>query len=217
MIFKRRDTRLTLTRFKNFFIPRKGWRRAVDYIFHRVKRLPDSPHKIAIGLSIGVFCSFTPFFGLHIFLAALLAYLVKGNIVAALLGTFFGNPLTWPFIAAFSVKLGQMLLGYPVANFDESLERIVNAANAFAKGLIAFFGYGESNWTVVYRFLGELFVPYFFGGLVLGLMAAIMTYFIFRPIIYAYKIAKLKKKTRELKKKGRVFKVRTITKGRKED
>ena len=95
MIFKRRDKRLTLSRFKDFFIPRKGWRRAVDYIIYRVKRLPDTPHKIAIGLAIGVFCSFTPFFGLHIFLAALLAYLCKGNIVAALLGTFFGNPITW--------------------------------------------------------------------------------------------------------------------------
>ena len=187
MIFKRRDTRLTLARLKNFLIPRKGWRRAVDYIIHRVKRLPDSPHKIAIGLAIGVFCSFTPFFGLHIFLAALFAYFFKGNIVAALLGTFFGNPVTWPFIAAFSIKLGQILLGYPISNFETSIEQIIEAANAFIRSGMAFFGYGESNWTLVYTFLRELFLPYFMGGFVLGIATATVTYFIFPLQFYKHK------------------------------
>ena len=161
MIFKRRDKRLTLTWFKDLFFPRKGWRRAVDYIIHRVKRLPDTPHKIAIGLAVGVFCSFTPFFGLHIFLAALIAYLCNGNIVAALLGTFFGNPITWPFIAVFSVKLGQLALGQPVTNFEKSLEQILEAAHAFVQGLISLFGYGKSDWPLVYNFFSELFLPYF--------------------------------------------------------
>ncbi len=205
MIFKRRDKRFTLSRFKDFFIPRKGWRRAVDYIIHRVKRLPDTPHKIATGLSIGVFCSFTPFFGLHIFLAALLAYLLKGNIVAALLGTFFGNPITWPFIAAFSVKLGQMILGHPTQNFEASLEQILEAVNAFMRGLISLFGYGKSDWMLVYDFMKELFFPYLIGGFILGLIIALISYFIFRPIIYAYKVAKAKKKSKELKRHATHF------------
>ena len=205
MIFKRRDKRLTLSRFKDFLIPRKGWKRAVDYIIHRVKRLPDTPHKIAIGLAIGVFCSFTPFFGLHIFLAALLAYLCKGNIVAALLGTFFGNPITWPFIAAFSVKLGQIILGQPTHNFETSLEQIFEAINAFTRGLISLFGYGKSDWILVYDFIKELFFPYFIGGFVLGLFTALISYFIFRPIIYAYKVAKEKKKSNEFKRHATHF------------
>ena len=206
MIFKRRDKRLTLIRFKDFLFPRKGWRRVVDYIIHRVKRLPDTPHKIAIGLAIGIFCSFTPFFGLHIFLAALLAYLCKGNIVAALLGTFFGNPITWPFIAVFSVKLGQLVLGMPISNFEKSLEQILEAGNAFVLGLMSLFGYGKSDWALVFNFFNELFIPYFIGGFVLGLATAIFSYFIFRPIIYAYKVAKSKKKLKELEKKDRTLK-----------
>ncbi len=209
MIFKRRDKRLTLTWFKDLFFPRKGWRRAVDYIIHRVKRLPDTPHKIAIGLAVGVFCSFTPFFGLHIFLAALIAYLCNGNIVAALLGTFFGNPITWPFIAVFSVKLGQLALGQPVTNFEKSLEQILEAANAFVQGLISLFGYGKSDWPLVYNFFSELFLPYFIGGFVLGIATASLSYFIFRPIIYAYKVAKAKKNLNKSGKKGSTFKGRS--------
>ena len=177
-------------------IPRKGWGRAIDYIIYRVKRLPDSPHKIAIGLATGVFCSFTPFFGLHIFLAILIAYLCKGNVVAAFLGTFFGNPITWPFIASFSVGLGQIILGYPVTNFETFLEQFVGAANAFMQGVRALFGYGESDWDLVYIFFKELFVPYFVGGFFLGLVVAGLSYFVFRPIIFAYKVAKAKKRSK---------------------
>ena len=197
MIFKRRDNRLTLARLKDFLIPKKGWRRAIDYIIFRLKRLPDTPHKIAIGLAIGVFCSFTPFFGLHIFLAALLAYLFNGNIGAALLGTFFGNPITWPFIAASSVKLGQVILGYSVTDFETSIEQILLSANALFKSFTSIFGDGESEWSLVSDMFIEIFFPYFIGGLILGLATAVLSYFFFRPIIYAYKVATYKKKLKE--------------------
>ena len=203
MIFKRRDKRLTFGRLKELLLPKKGWRRALDYFIHRVKRIPDTPHKIAIGIATGVFCSFTPFFGLHFFLAAFVAYIFKGNIVAALFGTFFGNPVTWPFIASFSVKLGQIILGYPVTNFETFLDHFVEAYDATIQGVKSVFGYGESDWALLYSFFRELFLPYFIGGFVLGLIAALFTYFVFRPIIYAYKVTRKKKKYKKLNKNSK--------------
>lgn len=203
MIFKRRDKRLTFGRLKELLLPKKGWRRALDYFIHRVKRIPDTPHKIAIGIATGVFCSFTPFFGLHFFLAAFVTYIFKGNIVAALFGTFFGNPVTWPFIASFSVKLGQIILGYPVTNFETSLDHFVEASDATIQGVKSLFGYGESDWALLYGFFRELFLPYFIGGFVLGLIAALFTYFVFRPIIYAYKVTRKKKKYKKFNKNSK--------------
>ena len=203
MIFKRRDKRLTFGRLKELLLPKKGWRRALDYFIHRVKRIPDTPHKIAIGIATGVFCSFTPFFGLHFFLAAFVAYIFKGNIVAALFGTFFGNPVTWPFIASFSVKLGQIILGYPVTNFETFLEHFVEAYDATIQGVKSLFGYGESDWALLYSFFRELFLPYFIGGFVLGLIAALFTYFVFRPIIYAYKVTRKKKKYKKFNRNSK--------------
>ena len=203
MIFKRRDKRLTFGRLKELLLPKKGWRRALDYFIHRVKRLPDTPHKIAIGIATGVFCSFTPFFGLHFFLAAFVAYIFKGNVVAALFGTFFGNPVTWPFIASFSVKLGQIILGYPVTNFETFLEHFVEASDATIQGVKSLFGYGESDWALLYSFFRDLFLPYFIGGFVLGLIAALFTYFVFRPIIYAYKVTRKKKKYKKFNKNSK--------------
>ena len=203
MIFKRRDKRLTFGRLKELLLPKKGWRRALDYFIHRVKRIPDTPHKIAVGIATGVFCSFTPFFGLHFFLAAFVAYIFKGNIVAALFGTFFGNPVTWPFIASFSVKLGQIILGYPVTNFETFLDHFVEASDATIQGVKSLFGYGESDWALLYGFFRELFLPYFIGGFVLGLIAALFTYFVFRPIIYAYKVTRKKKKNKKFNKNSK--------------
>jgi hypothetical protein len=110
MIFKRRDKVSFIKQFKEIFMPKKGWRRALEYFVYRIKRLPDTSHKIALGLICGIFTSFLPLFGGHFFTAALLAYLFKGNIIASIFGTFFGNPLTFPIIATCSVNFGQFIL-----------------------------------------------------------------------------------------------------------
>ena len=62
--------------------PRGGWTRAFHYVKHRMKRLPDSPERIARGVWAGVFVTFTPLFGFHFVVAVLLARLLKGNILA---------------------------------------------------------------------------------------------------------------------------------------
>ena len=79
----------------DFVYPPGGWGRAFQYVKHRVRRLPDKPERIARGIWAGVFTAFTPFYGLHFIVAVLLARIMNGNMLAALTGTFFGNPLTY--------------------------------------------------------------------------------------------------------------------------
>ena len=67
------------SRLREALLPRRGWRRGVEYLSHRVRRLPDTPHRIALGFACGVFGSFTPFFGLHIVLAAVIARLLRSQ------------------------------------------------------------------------------------------------------------------------------------------
>ena len=110
MVFKRKNKQTTLKNLKSLFFPEGGWRRAIEYLSHRIKRLQDSPHRIALGLSFGVFASFSPLFGFHFVLGALLAYVFNANIFASILGTFFLNPITFPFIAAISFKTGIFIL-----------------------------------------------------------------------------------------------------------
>ncbi len=96
--------------------PRAGWRRASRYMAHRVRRLPGTPYRIAAGVASGAAVSFTPFIGLHFVVAALLALLLRGNVVASAIGTAVGNPWTFPFIWTWIYALGQWLMGADAAS-----------------------------------------------------------------------------------------------------
>ena len=110
MVFKRRDRRSIVQAVLDFLWPRGGWTRAFYYVQHRLRRLPGSPERIARGIWAGVFTTFTPFYGLHFIFAALVSRLVQGNLLAALLSTFFGNPLTYIPIGVVSLQTGHFLL-----------------------------------------------------------------------------------------------------------
>ncbi|WP_431358125.1 hypothetical protein [Sulfitobacter albidus] len=53
MIFKRRDPKPWLRSVAEFLWPRGGWTRAFHYVKHRMRRLPDSPERIARGSGPG--------------------------------------------------------------------------------------------------------------------------------------------------------------------
>ncbi len=188
MIFKRRDRRPMSTQLLRVFYPRKGWRRALEYLGHRVQRLPDTPHRIALGFSCGVFASFTPLFGLHFVVAAAIAWILRVNVVSALIGTIVGNPLTFPLIASISLSLGRRILGFGATGRD--FGRIVDAFGQALRGLwqtlLSVFGHGTSQWNTVAVFLRDVVWPYFVGGLLPGLISAIAAYYLIRPLTAAY-------------------------------
>lgn len=188
MVFKRRDKPPISTRVREAILPRGGWRRAIEYLAHRLRRLPDTPHRIALGVACGVFVSFTPFFGIHLGAAIVLAWVLRANVVASVIGTLAGNPVTIPLIAPIALGLGRKILGYGVTGRDPS--RIQDAFGQFFTGLwesvLSLFGYGESEWYKVAHFFQSVIWPYFVGGLLPGLVAAVASYYATRPVVAAY-------------------------------
>ena len=112
-MFRRRDPQPVRDRVREFLSPRKGWQRGYRYLGKRVQRLPDTPHRIALGFACGVMASFTPFFGFHFVIAAAFAFVARGNILASATGTFTGNPLTFPLIWGITYETGQFMLHAP--------------------------------------------------------------------------------------------------------
>jgi uncharacterized protein len=111
MVFRRRRPLGWLRRLRGLLWPDSGWSRASSYFLHRIKRLPGTPHGIAAGIACGAAISCTPFIGFHFALSFLLCFLVRGNYVAAALGTVVGNPWTFPFIFTWTYQLGRAVLG----------------------------------------------------------------------------------------------------------
>jgi uncharacterized protein (DUF2062 family) len=185
VVFKRRDKQTYWQWIVEFVYPRKGWSRGMDYIGHRIKRLPDTPHKIAIGIACGVFVTFTPFFGLHFLLAWFLALLFRGNIFAAILATFFGNPITFPVIAATSYQLGLWILGlgHEKTVWSKIHDSFEHAFSTLWGNIKSIFGPDPSSWDGFWEFTQEVFLPYLVGGIIPGLITAGLFYAFSKPLI----------------------------------
>ncbi|MFN0115565.1 MAG: DUF2062 domain-containing protein [Paracoccaceae bacterium] len=203
MVFKRRTPRSWLRAFVEFFYPRGGWQRAAQYVVHRVRRLPDEPHRIGRGVFAGVFISFTPLFGFHFLFAAGIAWVIRGNILAALLATFFGNPLTTPVIAWSAVELGHLILGSDRAiSLDEIVTAFSGATTELWRNILAMFGPGVTHWSALGGFFDAIFLPYLVGGIVPGVICAAVCHHATLPLVEAYK------KRRKKKLRDRVEKLR---------
>jgi uncharacterized protein (DUF2062 family) len=72
--------------------------------------LDDSPWRTALALAIGVFLSFTPFWGFQTLLALLLATVFRLNRAVTVTGTWLNLPWFAPFIYAGAMKLGALML-----------------------------------------------------------------------------------------------------------
>lgn len=206
-MFKRRDRRPFLRAVLELFWPRGGWARAARYVQHRLHRLPDTPEKIARGVFAGVFTTFTPFYGLHFIVAAVIAWVVRGNVLAALLGTFFGNPLTYLPIGIASLRTGYWLLGIDrhEPHHKSLLDRFGRAAEDLYSNALAWVQGNPTDWTALNAFYHTVFYPYMIGGILPGIITALVAYYLTVPVIRAYqkrRRGKLNAKLAALQKKA---------------
>ena len=148
-----------------FFWPKGGWQRSFRYLMLRMMRMRSSNYALSIGFSAGVFISFTPLLGFHFLLAALIAWILRGNIIASALGTVFGNPLTFPFIWAGDYVIGMWILHGEFLSWNN-----VSVPQDF----------GE---------VAKAFYPLLIGSIPLGATIAALNYFIVYYIIQAYRQA----------------------------
>ena len=126
----------------------------------RIKNLKGDPHYVAMGLAIGVFISLTPTIPFHTVLAVSFAIILRGSKAAAVLGVWFSNPITAPIFYWGSYKVGLYLLGNP-APFNVKYESILEL---FHLGM-------------------DVTIAMITGGVILGVLPGIASYFITRKII----------------------------------
>lgn len=187
MVFKRRNRRSPARIVVEAVYPRGGWGRAISYLVHRLRRLPDKPHRIARGVAVGILVSFSPFFGFHLLLAAALAWAVRANITAALLATLVGNPLTFPFIMELSVKIGGFMLGRAeVPHLPRIVSGFAQASFELARNGEALLAGGALHWHFLGRFWDQVFLPFLIGGIVPGSLSAALGYYLTLPLVLAY-------------------------------
>lgn len=174
MLFGRRKPPQWGEKVRVWLWPRRNWSRSTRYVVYRLWRLRATPHAIALGCAIGVFASCTPFLGVHFILAGVLAWMTRSSILASAMGTFFGNPLSFPFIWIASYKLGSWALGE-----DTKTDVIDLSGGIFEHSF-------DQIWPII--------KPMTVGGVPLGILAGSITYFIAKKAAESYHAKRKRKK-----------------------
>jgi uncharacterized protein (DUF2062 family) len=167
MLFRRREAESFLERMRVHLWPRRSWTRSSRYVIYRLRRLSDTPHAVALGFAVGVFTAVTPFLGTHMVMAALLAWVVGGSVIGALLGTFVGNPLTYPLFWYSTYEVGTLMLGG-----SSGKQRIDLSGGIFQTSV-------DQLWPIL--------KPMSLGSIPVGLALAALSYLLVKPMVEAYK------------------------------
>lgn len=195
--------------------PSSGWKRSFVYIKHRLLRLPHSTHDIVMGLASGCVISWTPLFGIQILQCFIFCKIVRANFLAAVLGTTFGNPWTFPFLLWISYQIGRIAMisaGYDgllevqtdqtkflsiiedlkdiallgLANLGNFLLGFININDFFFVDVTA------KAFEDVSIYLKEIFLPTVVGGYIMAFLTFPMFYYGFYYMIEAGRAAKQK-------------------------
>jgi uncharacterized protein (DUF2062 family) len=136
---------------KEMLSPLYWWREFV----RQFQQLRGRPRELSLGLAIGVFVGITPTIPLHTVLAVALAAALRGSKLAAALGVWVANPLTIPVFYYGSYRLGTFVLGMP----ELTLPTQYSVFSLMKLG-------------------GHVTVAMLHGGVLLGILPAVLAYFL---------------------------------------
>lgn len=134
-------------------VDKEKWKKHIKHIL----TLDSHPGHIAAGFAVGVFISFSPFFGFHTTIAIVAAFLFRLNKLTCITGSLVNTPLTVPPVLVVSYKIGRVLLGRP--------PRELHIKN-------------ELSWHYAMNLLDKHGTYLLLGTTVIGLFAAILSYFL---------------------------------------
>ena len=156
---------------------------ALKKAYERFVKIRGNPREIALGFALGIFVGMTPYMGFHMAIAVFFAALFKWNKISAAMGAWISNPLTAPFIYGATFYVGDKVLNIENAccipntlNLEVILQLIKNAPELF--------------WILTV------------GGIVVGVPAAVLGYYLALSTILKYREGIRKKRTREKRQPG---------------
>lgn len=152
-----------------------------QYLYNKLIRpiftINDTPHAVALGVSLGIFIGFTPTVGFQLILVALIGTVIKANRIIALILCWVSNPIT--FIPLYYVYywFGAKLLSMPSNNIW-SFGNFQTKIDGFMVN-VEQMGY----WDSMNQLGAEIFKPLIWGSLVIALVLAVPLYPITRSAL----------------------------------
>lgn len=128
----------------------------------KLYRIRDFPESVAIGLAWGVSVSMTPMLGFHLITCYLGTWMMRGNMIAATVGTVVGNPWTFPFFFYLDYKIGILFFYEPLNEYKFNIGFLTdNFDKLFFPTLLGSIPIAILSWFITYiitkKFLNKRF------------------------------------------------------------
>lgn len=166
--------------------------RVIKYYFIRFIRLKGEPPELALGMALGIFSGMMPTIPFHMVSAIAMALIFKGSKITAALGTWVSNPLTWAGLYYFNYKIGAGILG--LSENNRGFSSIMETVQQHDEGMVIFTKIISAGSSIVGAFL--------IGGVIMGIVAAVPSYFIFLKIFRIIKVWRERRRTLKQLNKG---------------
>ncbi len=152
--------------------------RVERFLIYRVFSLNDTPHRLALGVAIGIFVTWTPTIGFQMALTIGLSWLLGANKFVGVPFVWLSNPATVVPVYGPNYLIGCWLLGKQPDGWHKVIEAIRFQGGLYDRILEWFYVTKSIFW--------ELWVGSFVVALVLG----ILTYFAMYRMIIVYRTQK---------------------------
>jgi hypothetical protein len=133
--------------------------------FRAALHLDDPPWRLALSLAVGVFISFTPFYGLQTALAVGAALVLRLNRAATVTGTWLNLPWFAPLVYAGALRLGTLVIPDPEGIRGAWLAHLLSQP-------------GSLSWRDLPALLDHVSLPLLVGTSLMGGVAGIVTYLV---------------------------------------
>ena len=118
----------------------------------KIFRIKDFPESVSIGLAWGVSISFTPLLGLHLIICYSGTILMRGNLIAATVGSVIGNPWTFPFFFYLAYKLGLLFFFSPLEKYEFKIKFLIeNFQDLYFPTLVGSLPIAIIVWLITYN------------------------------------------------------------------
>ncbi len=164
--------------------PAGRWAAIYHFVVFRILRANDHPHRLALGVGLGIFIGFTPTVGFQtaIYLAA--AWLLGANKVVGLPVVWISNPATFVPIYYSCYLLGCQLTRYESVNRKWFAELVPEADDSL-RDKLAFLG----------NKFADVAVPLWIGCLLVGVALGTAAYFLTFTAIKRYRLRRHRETT----------------------
>ncbi len=145
-----------------------------NFFIHRVLHVDDTPHRIALGVAIGMFVAWTPTVGFQMALTVALAWLLGANKLVGVPFVWLSNPTTFVLVYLPNYYVGRWILGSNVPPPD--FASLANVSGGWLERCTAW-------WSVTWH----AFLPLWVGSLVVAVALAVPSYFATRYAVILYR------------------------------